>query len=471
MVTIPIGNGDFESQGQNISRIRFHNMYMTENPSSIDGLTRISRPTLKVFANLPTEEPVRGVWNRDGAFNNDYFAIAGNTLYRVSDQDQSISVIGEVPGTNIVEFASRTGTDLIDTITFISDGTIYLYDGTDLTSFLLPDDRRAHSLATIHNYFIYSVENAEQFFWLRPGETEVNALNFASAERTPDNIEAIRIIGDEIWFIGRESCEVWSAVSNIDPIIQLPFQRINGRVYSEGCISRETAATLSYNNVPAAIWLSDKGAVILAQGITQRISNESIEELLRDSTNLRCWYFRYNRHDFYVINSDQFGLAFDINNQTWMRWDTKDKNYWRAHLGSQIRNTVIAGDSDEGLLWELEEGFSDDGVNVVREIAGFMPHINRPVPINDVYVKLNAGWAPDHEIAPILELRWSDDQGATWSDYRGASVGTRGNYGTEVRFRSLGLLRAPGRIFEFRYSDLSTFRFDYATINDINRSA
>ena len=472
MVAIPLGNGDWESQSQTLPRIRLRNMYITQNPSSIDGITRISRPTLKRFYDLPTDEPVKGVWSREGIFNEDYFAVAGETFYRVANDGQSHTVLGEIPGTGLVEFTSRTETSLFDTLLLVRDGVAYLYQESDdsFTPVEMPDDRQVLSVASINNYFILTILNAQQFFWMNPGELTVNALNFASAERNPDNILSVKIVGDEIWFISREGPEVWTSILNIDPTIGLPFQRINGRVYKEGCISRDTVVNMNFRSIPAVCWLTTKGAVVMAQGVPTRISNESIEELLRNATNIRCWTFRYNRHDFYVISTDQFGLAFDIDNQTWMRWDSQGENYWRAHLGSQIDSDIIAGDAKEGILWQLEEGFSDDGTTVVRELAGFLPHSAKPTQINDVYANLNSGWSPTYDLEPKLELRWSDDQGATFSPYLEASLGTRGEYGRQVIFRSLGLLRAPGRLFEFRFSEEATLRFDYAVINEIRNS-
>lgn len=468
MVAIPIGNGDWESQSQNLPRIRFRNCYITQNPSSYDGYSRISRPTLRRFAELPETRPVQGVWGREGIFDQDFFAVCGDNLYRVSSDGENITNVGEVPGTGIAEFASRTDTDLKDALLIVRDGVIYFYNEDNFFRVEIPNDLRALSIASINNFFIITIENAQQFYWIAPGETTIDPLDFASAERNPDNIVAVRIIGDEIWFISREGPEVWTSVLNFNPVTDIPFQRINGRVYKEGCLSRDTVVSLNFNSLPAACWLSNKGAVIIAQGSTQRVSNESIEELLRTATNARCWYFRYNRHDFYIVNTDQFGLAFDLNNQTWLRWDSNKRENWRAHLGSQVESQVVAGDSESNVLWELEEGLDDDGELVIRELSGFLPHVSRPVPCYDVYINLNMGWAPDYDTEPVLELRWSDDQGATYTNYIQTTLGSKGQYANQAIFRSLGRIRAPGRLFQFRFTEKARFRLDYALVNEIN---
>ncbi len=95
-----------------------------------------------------------------------------------------------------------------------------------------------------------------------------------------------------------------------------------------------------------------------------------------------------------------------------------------------------------------------------------MLHIGSPFAVYSLAVRVNAGWSPEYGFEPRLEFRWSDDQGATWSNYRSISLGDRGVYDKDTLVRSLGLIRRPGRNFEFRFSDLARFRLDYAAINE-----
>lgn len=52
---------------------------------------------------------------------------------------------------------------------------------------------------------------------------------------------------------------------------------------------------------------------------------------------------------------------------------------------------------------------------------------------------------------PQLMLRWSDDNGETWSNQLSASMGKVGEYRKRVIFRRLG--QARERIFEISISD------------------
>lgn len=52
---------------------------------------------------------------------------------------------------------------------------------------------------------------------------------------------------------------------------------------------------------------------------------------------------------------------------------------------------------------------------------------------------------------PKLMLEWSDDNGATWSNQRTASLGKVGEYQTRVKFHRLGQSR--NRVFRISISD------------------
>jgi hypothetical protein len=140
--------------------------------------------------------------------------------------------------------------------------------------------------------------------------------------------------------------------------------------------------------------------------------------------------------------------------------------YFRAHLGFQTKDGVFAGDSRTGIVWKLVEGVDDAGSPVVKEVSGFVPNTSTPQPCYAVFAFLNVGWTPDYSLEPTIEMRWSDDLGTTWSNYRQATIGRRGEYSSKVFFRSLGQIRSPGKVFEFRCSDPIKFRIDYAVMNE-----
>jgi hypothetical protein len=56
--------------------------------------------------------------------------------------------------------------------------------------------------------------------------------------------------------------------------------------------------------------------------------------------------------------------------------------------------------------------------------------------------------------APVMQMRFSDNQGKTFSAWKEASLGATGDYTTLARFNGLGDVPAFfGRIYEFQISD------------------
>lgn len=301
------------------------------------------------------------------------------------------------------------------------------------------------------------------FYWLEPSESIIDPLNFATAERSSDNLIGAEVISDEIWFLGTDSVEVWAPTGNFSA----PFQRISNRDYNIGCSHTDTIYKTSLNSRPCLIWVTDKKEVVLAQGTPSTISNSYIEEFLRRGNNLRAWGFRKNRNDFYILTTDEKTYVFDINMKEWYTWDTYLRLNWAAHVGSQNNTTTYCGDYDSNQIWTLGANVGSTTDIIVCEISGFFPfpgHYSQPC--FNVNVIANFGWSDTYDYRPIVEVRWSDDGGFSWSTYNQETLGLRGLYSTLTRFRSLGSISNPGRVFEFRFSDFTDFRLDYVTINE-----
>lgn len=461
MTVIPLGIGDWESATEDVQRIRMRNLYLAENPASPNNMSLVQRLTLTELATVG-DGPIRGMWRQDGTFGGDWLIVSGEEIYR---WDGAATLLGDIPGTGFCQFAGG-----VDRALIARDGVGYSTDGAAVVVVVMPDDVPPYegdpapvgSVAYINGFFLLSVLDIQRFYWLEPGETDPDPLNFASAERVPDPIVSVNVASDEIWFIGQSGPEVWIPTGDLDA----PFQRINGRVYNEGCASRDTVAAVTVEGFPALIWVTDGRSVVLTKGSPQIIATESVEELLKTATTLRAWAYRHNRHDFYVLTTDAFTLAFDIEKGTWSRFDSYGFAFWRAHLGLQSGSTVYAGDSETAKLWLLEEGVTDAGSPIIREVTGSIDNPGGQTQCSSVAVRVNAGWSPSYELEPRLELRWSDDQGSTWSTYRSISMGPRGQYAKDTVIRSLGLLKRPSRTFQFHFSDPARLRIDYATMNE-----
>lgn len=88
------------------------------------------------------------------------------------------------------------------------------------------------ALATVSSFVLVSVGDSEKFYWIEPGQTVIDPLNFASKESNPDNILDMLTVGDQVLISGDGSAENWYATGNADA----PFAPTEGRVYRRGVI-------------------------------------------------------------------------------------------------------------------------------------------------------------------------------------------------------------------------------------------
>jgi hypothetical protein len=450
---IPFGIDDWGLLPGNLSRIKLRNMFLGENPFQSDGVSRYMRPSLDEYLEIG-EGPIYLTFKEDNVFDSDLFIVSKETLYRLNTNDDTTEVVGSLPGAGLVEVAATA-----DIMLFLRNGLLYLYDGTSLSSVATPDTVRVRSISQINSYFLLSVEGSARFYWMQPGETTIDPLDFASAERLPDEIASIRVISDEIWLIGTKSTEVWYNTGDADA----PFVRVTGRAYSYGTPTSFSAVATSVAGLPCLFWVTSTNEVAQAQGGVTIISTASIKSILSDNPVRSCWAFSGSQFDFYVVNTDTRTVVYNIQKQSWSSWDSYGYDYWVAQTGTQANGITYTGSIVSNKLLKLGKRGKDGDDPIVCQLSGFIGTTeNSKVRCNKVSVILNTGWVEDYSVSPFLELRWSDDGGFTFSTSVLASLGEKGQYDQNVEFRSLGSFRKPGRLFELTFSQLENCRIDLA---------
>ena len=140
----------------------------------------------------------------------------------------------------------------------------------------VPNDVGAISLAHINSYVIVIPAQGNdvngRFYWIEPGETTIDPLNFATAERAPDAVNQVLSLSDRFWLFGQTTSEVWVTTGNIDA----PMQRFAGVLFDRG-VWEGTAVRV--NN--GVIAVDQYGGVFEIAGGERRISRPDIEERIR----------------------------------------------------------------------------------------------------------------------------------------------------------------------------------------------
>lgn len=141
-----------------------------------------------------------------------------------------------------------------------------------------PDDVGIISVGYIASYVVCVPAQGEgingRFFWIAPGETTIDPLDFATAERAPDPISGVVVFVDQFWLPGSDTVEVWYFTGNPDS----PVLRLQGITFDRGSWGG-TALQVKESMI---IVDSDGGVFQIAGGL-KRISNPSIEERIRQA--------------------------------------------------------------------------------------------------------------------------------------------------------------------------------------------
>lgn len=138
-----------------------------------------------------------------------------------------------------------------------------------------PDDIGIVSVCELGSFILCVQAGSDRVYFIRPGETEIDPLDFFTAESEADSLlEAIKV-GDQAWLIGKTSIEPWYLNGSTDPLAN-PFSKVQGRPFSIGAI--EGTIVRLANSV---FLVGNDMIVYRIEGGPQPISNPGIVERVR----------------------------------------------------------------------------------------------------------------------------------------------------------------------------------------------
>jgi len=391
--------------------------------------------------------PVRGVFS---AANGRAFVVSGATFYSIPSKDTSTVVF------NYGLLNTSSGA-----VTFADNGVqLGICDGTYAYTFTYATDTLAQitdvdfpasvgGIDFIDGYFVVNENDTGKFFIsaLYDG-TSWDALDFATAESSPDKlVRAVNFVG-QLGLFGENTLEIWRNTGDS----LFPFSRISGST-PIGTLSPDTIVSLD----TSVYWVGNNkegsGIVYKAQGFTPvRISTEPIEKILQADPNpelLRAWTYQQGGHAFLVITGSSLStsVVYDISTEEWHeRAFLNPDGFYEQHLGSccmQAFGKQIVGDRRNGNVYIMSlDTYSDNGAAIKR--ARIYTHLLdelKPIKYSrlTIGVETGVGLQTGQGSDPKIALRVSRDGARTWSDYFTKPIGAVGKYLTEVTFRRLGI--------------------------------
>lgn len=426
-------------------------------PQKLDGDTWMmaSSPGEVDIASLGYE--VRNSRNVNGR----WFLVSGQTLYEMS-ADGSYTVRGTLNSFSGFVGMSHNATQLA-----IVDGNnlyIFTLNTNTLTMVVSAGWRGSDDVHELDGYFIFVDPDTDQFYISAIDDgTSLDALDFSSADSSPDNIVTHRVSHRQVWFFGTYSTEIW--IDSGDAAF--PFVRYNSYTLDIGCVGKRAAI----NAADTIFWIGQTergtGIVYMATGNQpQRVSTTAVEESLRSSSDLSAasmWTYQTEGHEFIGINAPglETTWVFDAATQEWAEraeWDSGWQPL-RSRLVISYQGDHYAGDA-YGKVVRLDSSLNTlSGRALVRERT--WPHMKQPSMEPISYHSLELSMLTGYGGNVTLEI--SNDGGNTFGPKLIRSLGAIGRWMQRVRWMALGC--AINRVFRIRCSDDVPFAIYNAAVD------
>ena len=392
-------------------------------------------------------------WRGGISLNSYGYVVFGPVLSKV-DQGGAATVIGGFPGGEPV-FMARNRKAVTPQIALVSDGLRYICENDVLTSIADTDLPASNSVISIAGYFIFTVSDGRFFITSIDEGTTIDALDFASAETSPDGLSVAYARGREAIMFGPSSIEFWAHTG----AAAFPFELISpATISSLGVLCKHSVRDL--NDI--IFFVASDGTVRMLDGNSPtRVSTHSVERAIdgiTDKDSITATAYSIRGHQFYNLSSPTWTWTYDGVTGLWHERESYNETRWRGEGFVNINGKRIIGDHESGLLYQLDpDTFTEAANHLVWKLQSAPMHAypNRAI-VNRLFLDTIPGTGLNttdaHNSNPQVMLRYSDTGTKNWSNERQAATGAIGEYDKQVVFSRLGETKEDGRIYQVSMS-------------------
>jgi hypothetical protein len=314
-------------------------------------------------------------------------------------------------------------------------------------------------------YFSF-IDPSSQTFYTSASEdaTTINALDFSTANASPDRLVGQCVTSKVIVYFGEVSGEVWQDTGEPPPGV--PFSANTGAYLEVGLLAAHTAKELD-NSV---FWLGrdDRGGgmVYKMEGFRPvRVSTMAVEESIQaaisageDVSSSVAYAYQQGGHSFYVLQVPgcEATWCYDAASQQWHERAELVLGDYEQHRGRfhayAYGKHLITGDDD--IIYEYDVTANTNAGDVlVRDRIS--PHLAMPsldrltFPLFELDCVVGYGKAGDTQ-ANVM-MRYSNDGGFAFGDWRTATLGAVGEKQARARYLRCGSAR--DRVWQVRCTD------------------
>lgn len=457
----PIFGGEFIAPTRDIAYNRAINLIPelvdTKDGKAVGGM--YGAPGYTLFGTVGGG-PLRALYT---ATDGTLYALSGNELYSVD--------------------SSGTGTPL-GIVNTSSSGPAQMTDNGTNNQLLLVDGVAAYCLNTKTGAFtnplsgvpgvtpavlayqdgvaVINYTGTNQWYQTNLGDlSTVQALNFSSADSTPDPIVSMFDLHREVWLFKQKVIEVW-VNGGLNGFL---FQRLQGVQIPVGCAAPYSVARIG----DSLVWLGgdEQGTgIVYRSNVYQAvpISTHFIAEVIQAMpviSDAIGWVEQTNQHWFYWLTFPTAGRTFcyDGTTKLWHERAYFSQGQFSRHQANChafAYGQHLVGDYQSGNIYALDWNTYTDNGNTrkwLRTWRALPPNqvSENPLTFNSLQIDMGTGIGVPPGTSPQYMLRWSDDGGYTWSNEMWTDGNQQGATNPRVLWQRLGSTKRGGtydRVFE-----------------------
>lgn len=403
---------------------------------------------LRAFSTLTGGGPCRGAIS----FDPYGYVVSGPLLFKIVPGGNSI-IIGGIPGGDPT-FMARNRKSPNAQIAIVSQGLRYIVEDDEIHTIADTDLPTVNSVTSIGGYFVFSTPDGRIFITSIDEGTEIDALDFATAEANPDGLLVAEARAQEVILFGTKSIEFWANTGSS----LYPFERNSAATLQNlGLLCQHSVRDI--NDVKFFV-ASDATVRQLDGYQPKRISTHAVERDIdrADKTAITATAYPLRGHLFYSLSSPDWTWTYDVLTGLWHERQSYELPRWRCECFLDVNGTRVVGDYAQGKLYEVDpDSYSEAGNHLVFTIRSAPMHaFPSAVGINAMYIDTIPGTGLNttdiHTSIPGLMMRYSDDGGKSYGGERVADTGAIGDFNKRVKFFGLGQTQEDGRIFELSMS-------------------
>lgn len=385
------------------------------------------------------------------------YAVYSSSVFKITYDGTTAtsSRIGSIPGTDIVQIVRNQKTT--PQVGVMCSAGVFVIESdavTKLTDADLPTP--VVSLAQQSGYTIFGISDGRFFISSINEMKEIDALDFATAESSPDKLVRLWADRGELFIMSQRTIEPWRNTGNAD----FPFETLINQAIPRGIGAANSVA--SFDNTFG--WIGENYTVYRMNGYTpQRISTHEVERLIRDTDDQSSIIgFSWSRsgHEFYTLTDNStWTRTYDAATQLWHSRNSYQQDSWRHRFTFLAWGMVLVGDQNSGAIYSFDSNtYTEAGSPMIWTIRFPVMHVYPNGAIIDaLHFDMATGYgdvsASSQGFDPKVMLRVYKDGGNTIAIERQIKLGKRGQHTKRVKSRRLGKIGPQGLVAELAISD------------------